>query len=332
MKDKIHIVVDVVLLIVMIVCAWRVFFTSCEQFPPAEREQSNALPYAEPASFEEISKAFVCVCADKKYPGGSGCLVGACEPNGLRIYLLTARHVAEECIKVQGLNSLTMLFHCTNAEKDIRKAFSGEGVKWGFSATGSDLAVIDVTQPFNTMRKEGNDLRYIPLQVLPQPLGDSAAVQGTFVVPRSAFDQYRLGVGSPIGVFGSASEIWRSIKQQGQQPLGFRSGVISTRNDTFRKTDRGSAPIFLVECAIRGGYSGGPVFGTVKVGGLDYPVLIGVVKATIAGEREEVVRHVDGHSELQAHVPSGFGVIAPLDDLLEKGVHAITGPAIPSAK
>ena len=38
--------------------------------------QSKRMTWDLPASYEDIAKAFVSVCADKKYPGGSGFLVG----------------------------------------------------------------------------------------------------------------------------------------------------------------------------------------------------------------------------------------------------------------
>ena len=129
-------------------------------------------------------------------------------------------------------------------------------MQWGFATTGSDLAVVEVTQPFKTLRKEGVDVRYVFLQHTPLPVDDPAAVQGAFVIKWCDFDKYHLGIGTEVGVLGSASEIWESMLYKGRQPLGFRTGRVAIRNDALPRRPRGGAPIYIIEAEIHPGYSG----------------------------------------------------------------------------
>lgn len=285
--------------------------------PPVQTIDGKAVSCAAPATYEDLAHAFVCVCKAPKHPPiGSGVLVGTKDPNGLKVHLLTARHVAEACIAANGKDSVTFIVHRPNETNDFRKTYHGEDVRWGFATTGSDLAVVDVTQPFKTLRQEGVDVRYVFLQHTPLPVDDQAAVQGAFLIKRRDFDKYHLGIGTEVGVFGSASEIWESMLYKGRQPLGFRTGRVAIRNDALPRRARGGAPIYIIEADTHPGYSGGPVFANFKINGLDYPALIGVVKGGI-GKRSEEVTAVDGSKITEVFMGSGFATVAPIDDLIE---------------
>ena len=286
--------------------------------PPVQTIDGKAVSCAAPATYEDLAQAFVCVCKAPKHPPiGSGVLVGAKESSGLKVYLLTARHVAEACIAANGKDSVTFIVHRPNETNDFRKTYHGEDVRWGFATTGSDLAVVDVTAPFKTLRQEGVDVRYVFLQHTPLPVDDQAAVQGGFVIKRCDFDKYHLGIVTEVGVFGSASEIWESMLYKGRQPLGFRTGRVAIRNDALPRRARGGAPIYIIEADTHPGYSGGPVFANFKINGLDYPALIGVVKGSL-GKRSEEVTAVDGSKRTEVFKGSGFATVAPIDDLIER--------------
>ena len=169
--------------------------------PPVQTIDGKAVSCAVPATYEDLAHAFVCVCKAPKHPPiGSGVLVGTKDPNRLKVHLLTARHVAEACIAANGKDSVTFIVHRPNETNDFRKTYHGEDVRWGFATTGSDLAVVDVTQPFKTLRQEGVDVRYVFLQHTPLPVDDPAVVQGAFVIKRSDFEKYHLGIGTEVGV------------------------------------------------------------------------------------------------------------------------------------
>ena len=286
--------------------------------PPVQMIDGKPVACAAPATYEDLAHAFVCVCKAPKHPPmGSGVLAGVKEPNGLKVYLLTARHVAEACIAANGRDSVTFLAHRPNETNDFRKTYHGEAVQWGFATTGSDLAVVDVTKPFNTLRQEGVDVRYVFLQHTPLPVDDPAAVQGAFVIKRRDFEKYHLGIGTEVGVLGVASEIWESMLYKGRQPLGFRTGRVAIRNDALPRRARGGAPIYIIEADTHPGYSGGPVFASFKINGLDYPALIGVVKGSI-GKRSEDVTTVDGGKITEVFKGSGFATVSPIGDLIER--------------
>ena len=286
--------------------------------PPVQTVEGKPVSCAAPATYEDLAHAFVCVCKAPKHPPiGSGVLAGVKDPNGLKVYLLTARHVAEACIAANGKDSVTFIVHRPNETNDFRKTYQGEAVQWGFAMTGSDLAVVDVTKPFNTLRQEGVDVRYVFLQHTPLPVDDQGAVQGALVIKRCDFDKYHLGIGTEVGVFGSASEIWESMLYKGRQPLGFRTGRVAIRNDALPRRPRGGAPIYIIESDIHPGYSGGPVFANFKINGLDYPALIGVVKGSL-GKRSKEVTAVDGSKITEVFKGSGFATVAPIDDLIER--------------
>ena len=77
---------------------------------------------------------------------------------------------------IDGKDSVTFIVHRPNETNDFRKTYHGEDVRWGFATTSSDLAVVDVTQPFKKLREEGVDVRYVFLQHTPLPVDDPAAV------------------------------------------------------------------------------------------------------------------------------------------------------------
>ena len=288
--------------------------------PPVAPHEGQQVVCAMPPTFEELSKAFVCVCPKAGVgPCGSGVLIGTRPGADQKIWLVTARHVAHDCITLGGVDHVTFVMHRPNEATDYRKTFDGDGhTKWGFATNGSDLAVFDVTQPFRTSRNEGVDVKYIPLQTVPVALDDPAAVAGGFMIHRGEFAKYRLGVGSEVGVLGYAGELWTALKGKDRQPMAFRSGHIAMRNDELKVLTRGGAPIYIIESDLHPGYSGGPVFAYYEVNGLKYPALIGIVQAVIASKGKLQIDSEVGTVE-QTCFPSGFAAIAPLDDLLSDG-------------
>lgn len=286
--------------------------------PPLQMIDGKPVACAAPATYEDIAHAFVCICdGPKRPPIGSGVFVGVSEPNGLRVYLMTACHVAGACIAAQGDGTVSFIVHCPNGTNDVRKTYHGDGICWRFPRTGSDLAVFDVTQAFNALRKKSVDVRYVFFQYVPLRNDDPAAVQGSVVIRRGDFDKYKLGIGTEVGILGLASEIWDSMIIRGRQPLGFRTGRVAIRNDSLPHSPTVAAPIYIIESDIHPGYSGGPVFARYTINGLDYFALIGVVKGCIGKISDQ--GKITTVSQLnKAFVPSGFATVVPIDDLLDR--------------
>ena len=286
--------------------------------PPLQMVDGKPVACAAPPTYEDLAHAFVCVCdGPKRPPIGSGVFVGVKESKGLRVYLMTACHVAGACIAAQGEEAVSFIVHCPNGTNDVRKTYLGNGISWRFPRTGSDLAVFDVTQTFNTLRKEGVDVRYVFFQYVPLQNDDPAAVQGSVVIRRGDFDKYKLGIGTEVGILGLASEIWDSMIIKGRQPLGFRTGRVAVRNDSLPRSPTGAAPIYIIESDIHPGYSGGPVFARYTINGLDYFSLIGVVKGCI-GKITDQGKITTVSQFNKAFVPSGFATVVPIDDLVDR--------------
>jgi len=270
-----------------------------------------------PATYEELAKAFVCVCPKAgRGPVGSGILIGAGIGDRLKVCLVTARHVAELSVAAGGPNSVSFILHRQNADNDYRKTFSGEGLKWLAGANGSDLASVDVTQAFRTSRAEGIDVKYVPLKFHPTPVNDVAAVQGTFLIRREDFARFGIGLGSEVGSLGFAGELWSAMQGRDRQPMAYRAGHIAIRNDEMNTFTPSGSPTYIVESNMHPGFSGGPVFAHYQVNGLAYPALIGIVQDVVASRGVMEITSEQNTKE-KVVMPSGYAAVAPIDDLLK---------------
>lgn len=274
--------------------------------------QSKRMTWDLPASYEDIAKAFVSVCADKKYPGGSGFLVGIEKDGDRRIMLFTARHVAKESIKRSGTNTVTLLVHRPAEKADFRKTYEGPSVNWMFPFSKGDLACIDVTQTFKTMREEGIDIRYLPFRIFPEK--DDAhpeAVKGVLFIQKANFEAFKIGLGSEVRILGSSSELWGMFKGplRRRQPLALRHGIIASPRDAFSDPDINPRGVFMIDAEVHPGFSGGPVFTPVKVGTLEYPAMIGLVRSVLVPT--PLSPDANPRDLVQ---PSNLALITPIDE------------------
>lgn len=283
---------------------------------PAVDVGGKKVACALPATYEELAKAFVCVCPKAGTgPVGSGVLIGGGSGDRLKVCLVTARHVAELCIVAGGPNSVSFILHRQNADNDYRKTYSGEGLKWLAGANGSDLASVEVTQAFQTSRSEGIDVKYVPLKFLPTPVDDVAAVQGTFLIRREDFARFGIGLGTEVGSLGFAGELWSAMQGRDRQPMAFRAGHIAIRNDEMKTFTPSGSPTYIVESNMHPGFSGGPVFAHYQVNGLTYPALIGIVQDVVASRGMMEITSEQNTKE-KVVMPSGYAAVAPIDELL----------------
>lgn len=270
-----------------------------------------------PASYEEIAKAFVAICAkDSASPGGSGVFVGTLRDGKRTVLLLTAAHVTVQCIKSGCTNSIPVLLHRGGGKPDFVITLKGRtpsDLAWGVPLTQADISVVDVTPYFNSLVEKGWDIKYLPLAFLPEEWPDDCAVRGVVSLPRKLFKDYRIGIGTRVMAFGTAIEMWSSEEAKKHQPLAVRTGIISARQDfpTQWPGVASTAPI-MVECNTLPGFSGGPVFAEIKNGMLTYPAFIGVSSCMITR----------GHVPLDTNpgLPnlSGFSLVSALDELVKQ--------------
>ena len=281
-----------------------------EQSAPPQRT------VAPPASFEEIAKACVVICAatDKKPPCGSGVFVGVGqEGEKPRIFLLTAAHVAQRVNMGTTTNAVAFIVHRPNENTDLRKTVAPDGNGWLTPGGLEDIAMVDVTSAFGRMVNEGLDVKYIHAAALPVEDVPPNAVKGTFTVRRESFGQYNIGLGTEIRALGMATELWRSNlpKERVRQPLVLRAGVIATRHDTplLAWTSEGA---FIVDARLAPGFSGGPVFAMVRNAYLEYPALVGVCLGVVRGVDFD---DADKVRTLNESVQSAYGIVTPLDKM-----------------
>ena len=281
-----------------------------EQSAPPQRT------VAPPASFEEIAKACVVICAatDKKPPCGSGVFVGVGqEGEKPRIFLLTAAHVAQRVNMGTTTNAVAFIVHRPNENTDLRKTVAPDGNGWLTPGGLEDIAMVDVTSAFGRMVNEGLDVKYIHAAALPVEDVPPNAVKGTFTVRRDSFGQYNIGLGTEIRALGMATELWRNNlpKERVRQPLVLRAGVIATRHDTplLAWTSEGA---FIVDARLAPGFSGGPVFAMVRNAYLEYPALVGVCLGVVRGVDFD---DADKVRTLNESVQSAYGIVTPLDKM-----------------
>ena len=281
-----------------------------EQSAPPQRT------VAPPASFEEIAKACVVICAatDKKPPCGSGVFVGVGqEGEKPRIFLLTAAHVAQRVNMGTTTNAVAFIVHRPNENTDLRKTVAPDGNGWLTPGGLEDIAMVDVTSAFGRMVNEGLDVKYIHAAALPVEDVPPNAVKGTFTVRRESFGQYNIGLGTEIRALGMATELWRNNlpKERVRQPLVLRAGVIATRHATplLAGTSEGA---FIVDARLAPGFSGGPVFAMVRNAYLEYPALVGVCLGVVRGVDFD---DADKVRTLNESVQSAYGIVTPLDKM-----------------
>ena len=243
-------------------------------------EETISIPY--PARHSDIAKAFVSLCAkDRSSPGGCGFFAGTYDNGRRKIMLVTAAHVAAACFMSGATNDLSVIVNHGSGKPDFNIKLSETGIGWGFRKNGSDIAIMDVTPYFDGLVKNGWDVKYIPMLVVPKDVGDAHAVTGTFILTSDMYEKYGIGVGTPIVAYGNAYELWSLPGASQKQPLGLRSGIIAAKPDLVHVDDSKMSPPIVIECDIFGGYSGGPVFANAQIGAFSYPALLGITCASL---------------------------------------------------
>ena len=281
---------------------------------PASQQPKLVLP----ATYDDLAKAFVSICpANNTPPTGSGVFIGHVDAGGkLQVYLFTAAHVAATADRFSRTNSVTFIVSRPNEDTDIRRTVRMDDLGWRGPNTYADIAEANVTTAFNKMIRDGLDVKFIPLVSTPVEEVPSNAVKGVVAVRKKDFSQYRLGIGTDVRMLGMSVELWmaKPPKERTRQPMTLRTGVIARCEPTLsiNGSTPGSAGEFLIDARIQHGFSGGPVFATVKAGLLEYPAFVGIVSAFLPGYRYDAI---DGREpERSQHINSGYGVVVPVDD------------------
>ena len=249
---------------------------------PADVNSAKTISIPYPARHSDIAKAFVSLCAkDRSSPGGCGFFAGTYDNGKRTIMLVTAAHVAAACFMSGATNDLSVIVNHGGGKPDFNIKLSETGIGWGFRKNGSDIAIMDVTPYFDGLVKNGWDVKYIPMLVVPKDVGDAHAVTGTFILTSDMYEKYNIGVGTPIVAYGNAYELWSLPGASQRQPLGLRSGIIAAKPDLVSVDDSKMSPPIVIECDIFGGYSGGPVFANAQIGAFSYPALLGITCASM---------------------------------------------------
>lgn len=276
----------------------------------AQASASGSRRHPVPARHEELAKAFVCLCAkDNSAPGGCGVFVGMNENGKRTVHLMTAAHVAAQCIESGLTNDVSLIAYHGEGKSDVAVTLR-ESVPWGQMSRYADIVMTDVTPYFEGLVKNGWDVKYIPAFSLPCETADTRAVAGGFMLPSKLFPNYRIGIGTTVIAYGNAFELWNFPSARKFQPLSLRSGIISSRLDLLADLTPGTPPPFVVELEAYPGYSGGPVFANVQVGPYFYPAFVGLTSGfiqTSAGASDE---------RLKRPKNSGLSLITPLDEFL----------------
>ena len=283
--------------------------------PPAPAPQQKLVP---PASYDDLAKAFVSICpSNNTPPTGSGVFIGHLDPGGeLRIHLFTAAHVAATANRFSRTNSVTFVVSCPDKPTDIRKTVHMDNIGWLSPGSFADIAQADVTTAFHKMIRDGFDVKFIPLVSAPVEDVPPNAVKGVVAVRKKDFSQYRLGIGTDVRMLGTSVELWmaKPQKERVRQPMTLRCGVIARSNlsESLNCSKGNATNEFLIDARIQHGFSGGPVFATVKAGVLEYPAFVGIVSAFLPGYKYDAI---DGHEpERNVQINSGYGIVVPPDD------------------
>lgn len=282
----------------------------------ADAQHQQRLAY--PARYDELAKAFVSICPSNNLPPiGSGVFLGHLDGGGkLRIHLYTAAHVAATADFYSRTNILTYIVSRPDQDSDIRKTVQMDNDGWRRPVTNADIAEADVTSAFNKMIRDGLNVKFIPFVSTPVENVPEHAVKGVVAVKKKDFPQYGLGIGTDVRMLGTSVELWMSkkMKERKRQPMTLRTGVIARCEPALNVNGSGdgSSGDFLIDARIQHGFSGGPVFATIKAGYLEYPAFVGIVSAFLPGYKYDAI---DGHEpEPNLNVNSGYGVVVPPDD------------------
>jgi len=287
-------------------------WSSGEQ-PAATPQNAQKLPIdfsslPQPASFDELSKAFVCICVhEPPVLGGSGVFVGICKDGRREVSLMTAAHVAFENFKDGITNEVSIIPHRGRGQLDVPVKLNDVAKGWLPHHNYTDIAIVDVTPYFNTMVKQGWDVRYIPMFPAPKHGEDDRAIEGACLLPSKYFAQYGIGMGTPISAMGCASELWTEPFISKRQPLALRTGVIASRVDFMKGIAPSENPPIIIEANLNPGYSGGPIFASVFLGEKAYPILIGVATGGIR------IQEITPQNAIVGNQHTGLSYFTPLD-------------------
>ena len=266
----------------------------------------SALP--QPASYDELSKAFVCICVyEPPVLGGSGVFVGIYKDGKREVSLMTAAHVAAENFKNGITNEVGIIPYRGNGQPDIPMKLNDVAKGWSPCLNYTDIAIVDVTPYFDSMVKQGWDVRYIPMFPAPKHSEDDRAIEGACLLPSKYFAQYGIGMGTPVTAMGCASELWTEPFISKRQPLALRTGVIASRVDFIKGLAPSENPPIIIEANLNPGYSGGPIFASVFLGEKAYPILIGVATGGIR------IHEITPQSTIVGNQHSGLSYFTPLD-------------------
>lgn len=298
---------------------------------PKRQPQQEVIKVSPPANLDELAKAFVCVASEDKLPSGSGLLVGMGEKDQRRVMMITAAHVgAGVASRVKGEPVVNLMLNNSVAEKDAWYSVRGNNIKWVAPTNGADIAILDLTDELPKMVTEGIDVKYVKMSTYPLPDDDPRAITGVVAVPRTWLGQYGIGLGTGVRVMGMAAELWDASPKKKRQPMAVRRGQIAARLDYFDDEIPDSTTFgpITIECEVRPGFSGGPVFANVPLGNLPYPVLIGVMRSVLKShETKQVVQGM----VIAPLALSGYAQVTPLDSFLAGNTAQLVGIA-PDAK
>ena len=273
-----------------------------------------------PATWDEVSRAFCTICV-KGWPVGSGVLVSHKSPGMVperQIYLMTARHVAQQTSVSNRFSVILAQASIDNPARTMRFC-TLQQCTWIVPLTMVDMAAVNITQLWRSMKKSYPDIGYIDMDSPVFGVNDTDAVHGVTAIRRSDFQREQIGLGTDLWFFGTSQEYWVSNLLLPDQPMVMRKGHIAWRNGSLRSVDTNQAEVICFEGTVQPGNSGGPVFVKVNRNGRSYPALVGILKASLGAFDRAPKDQTPTRAEIKRILAaqSRLAFASPLDDWLD---------------
>lgn len=270
------------------------------------------------ASWDEVSQSVCCLNAGTT-PLGTGVFVSDKFPGAIperRIFLLTARHVAEASHKLCPSNSVTLVpTQKGNSQLQMQSCTIHGGARlWMFPTSRVDLAILDMSGTWDSLLSKGLKVKYIDFSDPDLGYLQPAAVKGVFPLVSKDFDQKNITLGTEVNYFGLSRELWYSQYGRGNLPIALRSATIATPPQPIDPLHPESGHLIGFEGNAKPGCSGGPVFAKVRHEGRERLAFIGICTSVLMSfpDAVEQVRNPNKHAPPRLG-ETNLGYATPLD-------------------